>query len=131
MWAAARVYCTAEQIAAGSKQFAGYCVEYGGVELIPYSEVLPKLTNGYIKSLPVAHYSDVEDLTVFNTSVLISRSLYKAAKDTYVRVVLLLCLCLWLVLTRKRLSLMLSTSFIRDTGRLLLQLFGTRWPSGC
>ncbi|EXJ71662.1 uncharacterized protein A1O5_05470 [Cladophialophora psammophila CBS 110553] len=66
MWVAAKVYCTPKQIEAGENQFAGYCVEYGGVKLIPYSE------------------SDIEDLTVFNTSVLISRSLYKAAKDTYV-----------------------------------------------
>ncbi|KIW68679.1 hypothetical protein PV04_04606 [Phialophora macrospora] len=84
MWAAAKVYCTTEQIVAGSELFAGYCTEYGGVELVPYSKVLPVLTNNYIGSLPVAEYSDVENYTVFNTPVLLSRSLYKAAKDTYV-----------------------------------------------
>jgi ferric-chelate reductase len=84
MWAAAKLYCTAEQIVAGSKEFEGYCTEYGGVELVPYSKVLPILTNDYIRSLPVAEYSDLENYTLFNTPVLISRSLYKAAKDTYV-----------------------------------------------
>ncbi len=84
MWAAAKVYCTAEQIEAGSVLFGGYCTEYGGVELIPYSDVLPVLTNDYIKSLPIARYSDLQNLTVFNTPVLISRSFYKAAKDTSV-----------------------------------------------
>ncbi|OAP60926.1 hypothetical protein AYL99_05928 [Fonsecaea erecta] len=84
MWAAAKVYCTPREIEAGEKQFSGYCEEYGNVQLIPYAEVLPNLTNEYIKSLPVAQYSDIEDLTVFNTSVMISRSLYKAGRDTYV-----------------------------------------------
>jgi hypothetical protein len=84
-WAAAKVYCTAEQIAAGSKKYAGYCEEYGGVELIPYSEVLPILTNSYIRSLPLAEYSDIADATVFNTSILISRPFYEAARETSVR----------------------------------------------
>ncbi|EXJ60500.1 hypothetical protein A1O7_04653 [Cladophialophora yegresii CBS 114405] len=84
MWAAAKVYCTAEEIAAGSELFDGYCTEYGGVKLVPYSEVLPILTNSYIRSLPVAEYSDVENFTLFSTPVLISRFLYNTAKDTYV-----------------------------------------------
>ncbi|ETI24659.1 hypothetical protein G647_04028 [Cladophialophora carrionii CBS 160.54] len=84
MWAAAKVYCTAEQIVAGSELFDGYCTEYGGVELVSYSEVLPILTNSYIRSLPVAEYSDLENFTLFNTPVLISRSLYKTSRDTYV-----------------------------------------------
>lgn len=85
LWASAKVYCTPRQIQAGFKLLDGYCVEYGNVKLTPYSEVLPVLTNSFIKSLPVAQYSDIEDATVFNTSVLISRPLYKAAKDTVVR----------------------------------------------
>ncbi|KIX92196.1 uncharacterized protein Z520_12077 [Fonsecaea multimorphosa CBS 102226] len=84
MWAAGKVYCTPREIAAGEKQFAGYCEEYSNVKLIPYAEVLPILTDDYIKSLPIAQFSDIEDFTVFNTSVMISRSLYKAGRDTYV-----------------------------------------------
>ena len=84
MWAAAKVYCTTKQIEAGFQEFAGYCSEYGSVELVPYTKVLPLLTNDYIKSLPVAQYSDVENATVFDTSVMISTSLYRTGKDTYV-----------------------------------------------
>ncbi|KIW31772.1 uncharacterized protein PV07_03368 [Cladophialophora immunda] len=84
MWAAAKLYCTPREIAAGEKEFSGYCEEYGNVELIPYAKVLPILTDEYIKSLPVAQFSDIEDFTVFNTSVLISKSLFKAGRDTYV-----------------------------------------------
>ena len=84
MWAAAKLYCTPKQIEAGVKQFGGYCTEYGGVTLTPYLNVLPVLTDDYIKSLPVAQYSDIGAGTVWNTSVLISRSFYKAARNTYV-----------------------------------------------
>lgn len=85
MWAAAKMYCTPKQIDLGYKQLDKQCEEYGSVALTPYSEVLPTLTDQYIKSLPVAQYSDIKAGTIFNTSVLISRSLYKAGRDTYVR----------------------------------------------
>ncbi|RMZ91127.1 hypothetical protein DV736_g1634, partial [Chaetothyriales sp. CBS 134916] len=84
MWAAAKIYCTPKEIEAGAKQLGGYCEEYGSVTLVPYSKVLPILTQSYISSLPVAEYSDIAKATVFNTSVLISKSFYKTAKDTYV-----------------------------------------------
>lgn len=84
MWAAAKVYCTPQEIEAGEKLLAGDCQTYGSVTLTPYAKVLPHLTDEYIKSLPIAQYSDINGATIFNTSVLISRPYFKDGRDTYV-----------------------------------------------
>ncbi|KAF2095576.1 ferric-chelate reductase [Rhizodiscina lignyota] len=85
MYAAAKLYCTPREIQAGFDYFNPLCQEDGGVELVPYSKIEPLLTDGYIISLPVANYSDYINATVFNTPVLISRSYWEMARDTYVR----------------------------------------------
>ncbi|KIW85903.1 hypothetical protein Z517_01296 [Fonsecaea pedrosoi CBS 271.37] len=82
MWATAKLLCTPEQITAGEVYYEPYCVEYGGVQLVHYDEVAPMLTDEYIKSLPVAQYSDVEALTIFDTPVVVSKTFWKIAKDT-------------------------------------------------
>lgn len=84
MWAAAKVYCTPKEIAAGSEVQAGYCTEYGMVELTPYSEVLPILTDDYIASLQVVTYDDIDPLAVWNDTVLLSEDLYKLGYRTTV-----------------------------------------------
>lgn len=85
MWAAAKLYCTEKEIDAGSELFAGYCIEYGMVELLPYSEVLPTLTDKYLASLPVVGYDDIDATKIWNTSVLISESFYIDGYRTTVR----------------------------------------------
>lgn len=89
LWASAKLYCSPKEIEEGSKLLGGYCTEYGSVELTPYSQVAPILTDKFISSLPRAYYSDIAAGTIFNTSVVISRPFYKSARDTYVRTFIL------------------------------------------
>lgn len=88
MWAATKVYCSEHEIEAGTKFFAGYCTEYGGVELIPYSKILPELTDEYIASLPIVGYSDINETKIWDHAVLISKDFYKAGMKTTVRTAL-------------------------------------------
>ncbi|KAK5052581.1 hypothetical protein LTR84_002446 [Exophiala bonariae] len=76
MWAAAKLYCTPKEIEAGFNLYAPYCTEYGGVELISYSEVLPLLTDEYITSLPVVGLEEMNAGETWNTSILISKDLW-------------------------------------------------------
>lgn len=84
-WASAKVFCTQKQIDAGAELWGGYCIEYGMVELVPYSEVLPLLTDEYLSSLPVIAYDDIDPTKLWNTSVLLSESLYLSGYRTTVR----------------------------------------------
>lgn len=59
-------------------------MEYGSVELTPYSKMLPDLTEDYINSLPLVEYSDIEAGTVWNTSIQLSKTVVKAGVGTYV-----------------------------------------------
>lgn len=88
MWAAAKLYCTPNEIEAGFNLYAPYCTEYGGVELIPYSEVLPLLTDEYIASLPVVGLEDLDAGTIWNTSILISKDLWSLGARSEVCVLL-------------------------------------------
>ncbi|EXJ84251.1 hypothetical protein A1O3_04918 [Capronia epimyces CBS 606.96] len=82
MWAATKLYCTQHEIEAGSKMLGEYCLEYALVELTPYSEVLPSLTDAYIASLPVVEYSDIDATKIWNQSVLLSKDFYTAGRRT-------------------------------------------------
>ena len=77
-WAAAKLYCTPKEIEAGEKLYAGYCEEYGGVELVTYAETLPILTDEYIAALNVVTYDTRDASVVWETPVLISYDLYEA-----------------------------------------------------
>lgn len=84
MWAAAKVYCTDHEVAEGEEMLAGYCTEYGLVTLTPYNDVLPILTNQFIKSLPIVEFEDVNSPVIWNHSVLLSEKLFAASKRTVV-----------------------------------------------
>ncbi|KIW82734.1 hypothetical protein Z517_01977 [Fonsecaea pedrosoi CBS 271.37] len=85
MYAAAKLYCSIREIQAGYDYFNQECQEYGeGLTLVPYSDIEPLLTDEYMKSLTVADYNDYEKGTVFNGPVLITRSYWKTARDTWV-----------------------------------------------
>lgn len=73
LWAAANVYCTPEEIAAGSASLRPLCY---GDELIHYSEIQPDLTNEYVHSLPVVNFEDIQQKKVWHTAVLLSPELY-------------------------------------------------------
>jgi len=83
MWAAAEVYCTSEkEISAGESLVQGYCTGEG-FDLMPYAIFLPNLTDPAIASLPLVEFVDTLDVTkVWNTSILISKTLYDTAKRT-------------------------------------------------
>lgn len=85
IWAAAKTYCTQEEIDAGSEMLAEYCIEEGSLHPIPYSEVLSTLSNDFIATLPMVSYSNIDGKTVWNKSVLISRDLFEAGVKTTVR----------------------------------------------
>jgi hypothetical protein len=95
MYAAAKRYCSIREIQAGYDYFNQECQEYGGgLTLVPYSQIEPLLTDAYMKSLTVADYSDYKKGTVFNQPVLIARSYWKTARDTWViRTLDAMCLC--------------------------------------
>ncbi|KAE8441763.1 hypothetical protein EG329_004321 [Mollisiaceae sp. DMI_Dod_QoI] len=82
MWSAAKLYCTPTEIEAGSALYSGYCVEYGAVELVPYSEIEPKLTDAYIESLQVVNFDDIDETAIWNNSILISKALYQTSRRT-------------------------------------------------
>lgn len=92
-WAAAKLYCTPKEIEAGQKMYAGYCTEYGDVELITYAETLPILTDEYIAALNVVTYDSRDPLVVWDTPVLIDYDLYLAGYKTTVRITQIGALC--------------------------------------
>lgn len=83
-WAAAKVYCNEKQMKAGSKYLADYCMEYGMMELIPYSEIEPMLTDDFIASLEVVDYNDINATKIWDHPVLLSKDFYKAGYETTV-----------------------------------------------
>ncbi|KIV87953.1 hypothetical protein PV10_09231 [Exophiala mesophila] len=82
MWSAAKKYCTPDEISAGNQLLGGYCTEYGGVELIPYSDVSPLLTDSFFANLPIVDYSDINESVVWDHAILMSRDLYAASYRT-------------------------------------------------
>lgn len=85
MWAASKVYCSDHEITAGEEMLGGYCTEYGLVTLVPYADVLPTLTQKFIKSMPIVEFEDFDSPVIWNSSVLISEQLFMASKRTVVR----------------------------------------------
>lgn len=84
MWTAAKLYCTPTEIEAGFAENEGYCVEYGNVQLVPYSDVESELTDAYINALQVVNFEDIDETKIWNNSILISKSLYETSKRTVV-----------------------------------------------
>lgn len=84
IWAAAKRYCTAKEIKAGENMLGGYCTEYGSVTLVPYSDVLPILTDKFIDGLQVVEFTDINETKVWNNSVLLSATLYGISRKTQV-----------------------------------------------
>ncbi|KIV87606.1 hypothetical protein PV11_03140 [Exophiala sideris] len=82
MWAAAKVYCTQEQIVAGAKMLEVFCEEFGRVKLVPYQKVLPHLTQDYVSSLPIVGFDDINDTKTWDHPVLISKDFFHAGVRT-------------------------------------------------
>lgn len=84
MWATAMVYCTERERIAGEDMLSEYCTEYGSVTLTPYDDVLPLLTDEFIKALPQVNFKDVDAPAIWNNSVILSEKLFTASTHTVV-----------------------------------------------
>ncbi|KAL2066622.1 hypothetical protein VTL71DRAFT_2693 [Oculimacula yallundae] len=83
VYAAAKTYCTPEEIIAGSASVGKQCVKFGFTFLTPYEEFAPNLTDAFISTLPVVGYEDIAVNPMRNTSVIVSKSLFKTGADTF------------------------------------------------
>lgn len=83
LWAAAKLYCSPEEIDAGSAMLAEECLRDGS-QLVPYTQILTRLSDGYIRSLPVVDFTGLGSKKVWSTPVLISRELCEIARRTTV-----------------------------------------------
>lgn len=79
IYAAAKVYCTEQEIEVGALTLQDNCLLWGGVEAIPYSEIEPKLTEEYIASLPTLTYEDREVEILLSEVYLIDEEYYRIA----------------------------------------------------
>lgn len=79
LWATGKTYCTPKEIEVGGKFFGEQCLEYGGVELVPYSEILPLLTDEYIASLPLLGLEDIDPTEIWTTPILLTKHLWSLA----------------------------------------------------
>lgn len=94
MYAAAKLYCSPDQINAGQAAINTTCTSYGLIHLVPYETVLPNLTDTFIASLPVVNFEDIGTVADWNSSILISPSLFRTGVDTEVWI-----LCLFQIMT--------------------------------
>ena len=84
VYAAAKTFCTPEEIRAGSASVGKTCTDYGFTTLSPYEEFESRLTASFIAELPVVNFEDVALNPMRNTSIIISESFYKTGVDTFV-----------------------------------------------
>ena len=124
LWASAQTYCTAEDIKIYGKAYAGNCLRRQKVNLTNYETIAPELTDSYIANLPQVSWDDVtyENPThkTWNSSVLLSQSLYNEAQHTVV------CICIITITTTVtkghcRMHLLNPISRIQDTGKFIAQ----------
>ncbi len=84
LWASVKLYCSPEEIVAGTGLIGPYCLEYGMVELTPYETILPELTDEYMANLQVVNWADINETKIWNNSVVLSPQFYKEAWQTTV-----------------------------------------------
>lgn len=83
LWAAAKKYCTPYEIEVGYVTVNGYCA-YGLVELTPYADIEPLLTDEYMAAMHVVNYEDIDPTVVLDYPILISQELFEAGRKTVV-----------------------------------------------
>lgn len=95
VYAAAKTFCTPEEIRAGSASVGKTCTDYGFTTLSPFEEFEPRLTASFIAELPIVNFEDVALSPMRNTSIIISESFYKTGVDTFVCIYLSCALWSW------------------------------------
>jgi hypothetical protein len=84
MAASIKSYCLSTEITPGWQIIGEYCTE-NDLELPAWTDVLAQLTDGFLRSLQVVEFTDIDASKTWNASVLLSESLYKASYRTSVR----------------------------------------------
>lgn len=85
LYAAGKVYCTKEEIEAGSALLEESCLLYGEIPAIPYSAVEANLTEEYINSLPKLTYEDVGVKLLLNEVYMMDEDYFQLSFKTAVR----------------------------------------------
>lgn len=83
MAAGVKTYCSTDEVQPGWDLLTGYCTS-DGLDLTPWADILPSLTNDFISSLPVVEFADIAEAVVQNSSILISRDLWRTSYRTTV-----------------------------------------------
>jgi hypothetical protein len=84
IYASAKRYCTDHEISAGTALLRKYCLEYGKLELLPYSDFQTILTEDYLSSLRVIDYEEIPATENVTAVVLISTTYFEASFRTIV-----------------------------------------------
>lgn len=84
IYAAAKVYCTPDEINAGIEFLGHYCEEYGpDLELLPLDSFAANLSDAAIKKMPVVNYDEALAATEpYAKPVIISQSFFDAMDRT-------------------------------------------------
>ncbi|KAH8897703.1 hypothetical protein GQ53DRAFT_712143 [Thozetella sp. PMI_491] len=82
IYAASLTYCSLDEFNAGVPMLAGYCTEYGEVELLPMIAVAANLTPEGIKSMKVVTQDDLASGDNMTEPVIISRDYFDLSYNT-------------------------------------------------
>lgn len=83
MAAAMKTYCTSSELGPSWQALEEYCTE-NALTLPSWADILPVLTDEFVQALQVVEFEDIDETKIWNHSVLLSRSLYKASYRTTV-----------------------------------------------
>jgi hypothetical protein len=84
IYAASTVYCQHSDLQAGITYLSNRCEQYGGIQLLPWSDLSTNLTQLAIDQMKVIDYGEVPAAEVLNVSVLISKSYFDLTFETEV-----------------------------------------------
>ncbi|TPX13416.1 uncharacterized protein E0L32_006146 [Thyridium curvatum] len=82
IYAATRTYCKPQDFDASVQYYAGKCAGFGGVTMIPESEVADNLTAAALQSMRVVSKGEVPSYSKLSAPVLVSRSWFDVAFKT-------------------------------------------------
>ncbi len=84
IYAIAKTYCAPAEVQPGVDYLNWSCQNYGGIELIPASEVAVNLSEESIRSYPILQQSDEDSTMNLTTPILISRDWFDLGFHTEV-----------------------------------------------
>lgn len=87
IYAATRTYCKPQDFNASVQYYAGKCAGFGGVTMIPESEVADNLTAAAVQSMRVVGKGEVPSYSKLSAPVLVSRSWFDVAFKTIVSLI--------------------------------------------